>query len=184
MERHCPACGNPLARNDIVCSACRARIAAREPVRRASVLYGLGRGLMVVFAVGLFAKAAFATFGPAEYGEVARAFGIRPASPTERFLNAAFMAAAALIYAIAWAASFVGRPWDRTACLAALAVFLVGQAVTRVVAAAAGGGWAQALAMFCVWVCLPIFQYFAFTLGRPDQPAAPPDAPAAEPATH
>ena len=181
MEYHCPACGNPMGRNDVVCPACLRRIEAREPARRESILYGWGRGLMLVLAMVLFLKAALATLSPSEYGEVVRSLGIARAHPTAQFLNAAFMAAAALVYAVAWAGSYVGRRWDRAACLLALVVFLVGQAGTRGLAAASDGQWAQALALFCVWVAIPIFQYCSFRLGRPDETEAPPRASSAEP---
>jgi predicted nucleic acid-binding Zn ribbon protein len=172
MQAHCPVCGGPLGRHEIVCGSCRQRIAAREPVRRHNVLYGWGRGLMLFLAACLFLKGAFAALGPSDYADLARSFGVQSVDRTAQFLNAAFVVAAALLYAIAWLGGYVGRAWDSAACLAALVVFLVGQALTNLLGAAKDGYWAQALALFAVWVSLPVVQYAAFRLGSPEKEQA------------
>jgi predicted nucleic acid-binding Zn ribbon protein len=166
MAEHCPVCGNPLGRHDIVCSVCRQRIDAREPARRHGVLYAWGRGLMLFLAVFLFLKGAFATLSPVEGSDVARSFGIRGTSRVTQFLDAAFAVLAALLYAIAWAGGYVERAWDTAVCLTALIVLIVGQALTGVLWASGSGQWAQALALFVLWSAVPALQYVLFRLGQ------------------
>jgi predicted nucleic acid-binding Zn ribbon protein len=166
MAEHCPVCGNPLGRHDIVCPACRQRIDAREPARRHSVLYAWGRGLMLVLAVFLFLKGAFAALSPVEGGDVARSFGLRSASRVTQFLSSAFAVLAALLYAIAWAGGYVERTWDTAVCLAALIVLVVGQALTGILWASGSGQWAHALALFVLWSAVPVLQYVLFRLGQ------------------
>lgn len=167
MDSHCPVCGHPLGRHDIVCRACHQRIDTREPARRESLLYGWGRGLMLFLAVFLFLRGAVASLAPVDYGELARSFGVQSVSRTAQFLNAAFIVSAALLYAIAWIGGYVGETWDRAVCLAALVVFVVGHGLTGIISASSNGHWAQSLALFVVWVSVPVFQYVAFQLGSP-----------------
>jgi len=167
-----------LDRHEIVCPACRRRIDAREPTRRESVLYAWGRGLMLVLAVFLFLKGAYAALAPKEYERLIGAFGATGREGAALHWNAAFHLLAALLYAIAWAAGYLRRAWDRAACLAALVVFVVGQGVTLFASIAQAGGVARAIALFVFWVSVPIFQYCAFVLGR--GPSGPPPAEAAE----
>lgn len=174
MEAHCPVCGGPLDRHDVVCGACRERIRAREPARRDSVLHAWGRGLMLFLAVFLFIKGSLAALAPSDYRDLARSFGVHSVDLDAQFLNAAFVVAAALLYAMAWAGGYVHRAWESAMCLTALIVLVAGHALTSIISASRNGSWAQSLALFIVWLSLPIFQYCAFRLGSPDgEPAEP-----------
>jgi len=171
MERHCPICGHRMTPHEIVCGACRTRIEQREPVRREQALGAWGQGLMLCLALFLFAKGALATFGPSEYQSLVRSLGFDAADATAHYLNAAFVSAAALLYAIAWIGGYLGLKWDVAVCLSALAVFVGGQAVTQFVFVRGDGGVARALALFVVWVAVPVFQFAALALGvRHEQP--------------
>ena len=172
MERKCPVCGHRMAARDIVCPACRERIERREPVRREQVLYGWGRGLMVCLAVFLFAKAAFATFCPAEYGAFVRSLGFDGESATFSYLNAAFVGTAALLYAVACLGGYLRLGWEVLACGLGLVVFVVGQGVTQFVFAAESDAVARPLALFVVWLAVPVFQFAALVLGREPEASA------------
>jgi len=166
MQGHCPICGQPLGTSAVVCEACHGRIDAREPRRRAAVLYGWGRGLMLFLALFLFAKGAYATLSPGGYAELVGDLGFASKDPTAQNWTAAFALVAALLYAIAWVAGYLGRGWDVLVCLAALVAFVMGQGATQFVLSGLEGGIARAIALFVFWTSVPTLQYYTFVLGR------------------
>ncbi len=173
MERTCPVCGHRMAARDIVCPACRERIEQREPVRREQVLYAWGRGLMLLLAILLFVKAAWATFSPSEYQDFVRALGFEKQSEVFVALNAAFVAAAALLYAVAWLGGYLKLEWEAVVCGLGLAVFVIGQGITQFMFAPDGAGVARPLALFVVWVAVPVFQFAALMLGNAEEEPEP-----------
>jgi len=176
VEQHCPLCGNPMGRREIVCPACRERIEEREPVRRASVLHAWGRGLMLFLAVFLFLKGAYATLIPKGYEVFIASMGFPTRDPAALHWNAAFVLLAALLYAIAWAGGYLGRVWGGAVCLTALAVFVIGQGITQFALGHQDGSLSRAVALFVFWLSLPIFQFVSLTLGRRQGEEAPGDA--------
>lgn len=174
MERSCPVCGHHMRRHDIVCHGCRERIERREPVRREEALYAWGRGLMFCLAFFFFIKSALATFGPRDYQALTRSMGFEAVKPTFYYLNAAFVSAAALLYAIAWLGGYLKLRWEAGVCLAALVVFVAGQGVTQFVSASGEGGLARAAALFVVWIAVPVCQFCALVLGEHHEEPPPP----------
>ncbi|MFW6163343.1 MAG: hypothetical protein ACODAJ_11290 [Planctomycetota bacterium] len=166
MEQTCPVCGHRMAARDVVCPSCRERMEMREPRRREQTLYAWGRGLMACLAAFLFVKAAFAVFEPGEYRTLLGSMGYEDVSDTFLYLNAAFVAAAALLYAVAWLGGYLALGWEKVLCGTALAVFVVGQAVTQFLCAPGEGALARPMAVFIVWLAVPVFQCAALLLGR------------------
>ena len=175
MDRQCPVCGHRTHPDDIVCEACRSRIERRKPMRREQVLHAWGRGLMLWLALFFLAKGALATFTPVGYRNLVESLGFVAHDDTFHYLNAAFVSAAALLYAVAWIAGYLKLPWETLVCGLALAVFVVGQGVTQF--AFDPSGAARALAFFIVWIAVPLVQFVALVLGR--NAAEPPAEPAA-----
>ena len=179
MERKCPVCGHRMERLDIVCVACRGRIEQREPVRRECVLYAWGRGIMICIALLLFVKSVFALFGPREYEAFMHSLGLRLPDPEVWYLNIAFAASASVLYAVAWIGGYLKLRWEGLVCALGLLVFVVGQAITQLSDADAEGGLARALALFVVWIAIPVCQFATLTLGRRrDAPPCQAEAPA------
>jgi hypothetical protein len=128
---------------------------------------------MVCLAVFLFVKAAFAVFEPREYRALLKSMGYEEVSETFLYLNAAFVAAAALLYAVAWLGGYLALGWEKVLCGAALAVFVVGQALTQFLFASEAEALARPMAIFIVWITVPAFQCAALLLGRQEDGALP-----------
>jgi predicted nucleic acid-binding Zn ribbon protein len=166
MQHHCPICGNPILRHDIVCSACRERIEAREPTRRAGVLHAWGRGLMLFLAVFLFLKGAYATLIPKGYESFVASLGLPSRDAVALHWNAAFVLLAALLYAIAWAGGYLGQAWGTLVCIGGLVIFVIGQIIAQFVLGHEDGSLPRSVALFVFWVSVPIFQFVSLMLGR------------------
>jgi fucose 4-O-acetylase-like acetyltransferase len=165
--KNCPICNEGIPANSIICTSCLSEIRSNEPVRKESVLYAWGRGLMIFLALFFFFRGMFALIDPTSYQKTGESMGFVSPSQAIHHVNAALLLLIGLMYAITWIGSFLEKRWNRPLCLVTLICFIAGQLFIQFSEADSAETIARGLALILFWITIPVIQYITYCMGKP-----------------
>lgn len=163
----CPVCKQDISDSDILCQECLHKVNENEAPRKESVLYSWGRWLIVFLCVLFFLRGAYALLSPESYKQIGEEIGFRSPGDTVHYFNTMLLLLTGTLYGITWIGGYLEKKWHRKLCLVTIILFIIGQLIIQLSGAKSVEGIAKAFALIFMWVSIPVFQYTAFSMGKP-----------------
>jgi hypothetical protein len=170
--QHCPICNSEMTKGEVICMSCKEKVITNEPVRKEARIRNVADTLVILLAIFLLCKGAFALLGMSSYKSFIEEMGFPATSDSLFYWNASICIIAALGYAVTAFGNYLNTQWARNAGRNSMLFFILGQLIIQLGDISEQFIMAEAIAVVCFLSFVPVLQFVMCRVSTPS-PEAP-----------